>query len=41
MTPFEQGYADRRNGAKREDNPFDSKTCPYSFKRWNEGWGRS
>lgn len=38
LTPFEQGYLARRQGAKLEDNPFDPDSAPWSFKKWNEGF---
>lgn len=41
MTPFEQGYADFLKGLRREENPFDAKVCPFSVKRWAEGWNKA
>jgi len=41
MTPFEAGYAAFLKGIGADDNPFDDETCPYSRKRWAQGWDKA
>lgn len=41
MTPFEQGYDAFLRGLQRDENPFDKNGCPWSLKRWAEGWNKA
>lgn len=38
LTPYELGYAARRQGANLADNPFDPDAAPWSYRKWNEGF---
>lgn len=41
MTAFEQGYAAFLKGLQRDENPFDVKDYPFTFRRWVEGWNKA
>lgn len=41
MTAFEQGYEAFLRGLQRDENPFDKNGCPWSLKRWAEGWNKA
>lgn len=41
MTPFERGYAAFLKGMQRAENPFDEEKCPFSSKRWADGWNKA
>lgn len=41
MTPFEQGYAAFLKGLKRDENPFDTEKCFFSYRRWVDGWNKA